>query len=175
VRIRPAVPSDIPALLAIEVAADALFAEIGMDGVAVAGPPDRGDGLDRHISAGHAWVAVGTDGLPVAYLVLDVVDGCGHVAQVSVHPAHARQGIGRSLIDHAAAWATAHDLRALTLTTFADVPWNAPYYRRLGFLELPDETVGPGLRAVIDLEAAQGLARWSRVAMVRPLDRTPGS
>ena len=166
-RIRPAAPADIPALLAIEAAADALFAGVGMAAVAEGGPDDWRGELERRVAARHAWVAVGLDDRPVAYLVLEVVDGCGHVAQVSVLPSHARRGIGRSLIDHADAWAAERDLPALTLTTFADVPWNAPYYRRLGFRAVPDAGIGPGLRDVIAHEAALGLDRRPRVAMIR--------
>ena len=174
VRIRPAVPGDTPALLAIEEAADGLFAGVGMAEVADAGPADWPGELERHTAAGRAWVAAEAGDRPIAYLVLDLVDGCAHIAQVSVHPSHAHRGIGRSLIERAAAWATELDLPALTLTTFADVPWNAPYYRRLGFRALPGAGIGPGLRDVIAREAAQGLDRWPRVAMIREIQRSTG-
>ncbi|WP_206604336.1 hypothetical protein [Arthrobacter pityocampae] len=62
---------------------------------------------------------------------------------------------------------------ALTLTTFADVPWNAPYYARLGFAIVAPERLTPGLRAVRDHEAAVGLDAWHRVAMRRPLGDQP--
>jgi ribosomal protein S18 acetylase RimI-like enzyme len=39
--------------------------------------------------------------MPVAFLVADLVDGCLHVEQVSVHPGSARRGLGRRLLDHA--------------------------------------------------------------------------
>jgi hypothetical protein len=58
----------------------------------------------------------------------------------------------------------------VTLTTFADVPWNAPYYRRLGFADVPPGAQGPGLRRLRAHEAEVGLDRWPRVAMARPLD-----
>jgi ribosomal protein S18 acetylase RimI-like enzyme len=45
---------------------------------------------------------------------------------VSVHPRCARRGVGRALIDHLADHARATGAPALTLTTFADVPWNGP-------------------------------------------------
>ena len=38
-----------------------------------------------------------------AGLVSAVVDGCAHIEQVSVAPAHARRGIGAALIEHLAA------------------------------------------------------------------------
>jgi hypothetical protein len=36
--------------------------------------------------------------------------------------------LGAILIDHLGALADAEDRPALRLTTFRDVPWNAPYY-----------------------------------------------
>ena len=58
---------------------------------------------------------------------------------------------------------------ALTLTTFEHVPWNAPYYARLGFRILDDAEVTPGLRAIRQREAEIGLDRWPRVCMRRDL------
>ena len=86
---------------------------------------------------------------------------------MSVHPDHARRGLGRQLIDHAAAWATREGLAGLTLTTYADVPWNAPYYARLGFATLGEDDLTDGLRAVRTHEIARGLDKWPRVTMRR--------
>lgn len=58
---------------------------------------------------------------------------------------------------------------ALTLTTFTDVPWNAPYYARCGFRRLDDGELTPGLREISEREAAHGLDRWPRVCMRRAL------
>jgi predicted N-acetyltransferase YhbS len=79
----------------------------------------------------------------------------------------ARRGLGRTLLDHAADQASAAGLPALTLTTFADVPWNAPYYTRCGFRVLHDAEITPGLRAIRHRKAALGLDRWPRVCMRR--------
>ena len=106
---------------------------------------------------------------PVGYVVVDVVDGAAHVEQVSVHPTSARQGVGRALIERAASWATAHDLRALTLTTYVDVPWNGPYYERLGFRYLALEEETPELRAIRARERMLGLDAWPRASMSRSL------
>ena len=57
----------------------------------------------------------------------------------------------------------------MTLTTFAEVPWNAPYYARLGFTILATDQLTPGLRRIRDHEVARGLDAWPRVAMRRPL------
>lgn len=103
----------------------------------------------------------------MAYLLLDIVDNNAHVEQVSVHPDHARQGLGRKLLDTAADWAAQHSLPALTLTTYRDVPWNAPYYERLGFRTLTEAQMTAGLRAIRAHEASRGLAVWPRVTMAR--------
>ena len=44
-------------------------------------------------------------------------------------------------------WAARQGLPAMTLVTFRGVPWNAPYYERLGFRELAAPEVTPGLAA----------------------------
>ena len=58
---------------------------------------------------------------------------------------------------------------ALTLTTFTEVPWNAPYYLRCGFRVLADTEITPELRAIRTAEAARGLDAWPRVCMRRDL------
>jgi GNAT superfamily N-acetyltransferase len=166
VRIRAVRDDELPVLQEIERAAGECFRDIGMPEVA----DDEDFPLEvlaAYRRAGRAWVAVSDR--PVAYLIADLVDGNLHVEQVSVHPDSARRGIGRALIDHAAEHAAAEGLRALTLTTFAEVPWNAPYYRRCGFRCLTEEELTPGLREVRDREAEHGLDRWPRVCMRREL------
>ncbi|MGC3003056.1 GNAT family N-acetyltransferase, partial [Streptomyces sp. G35A] len=57
------------------------------------------------------------------------------------------------------------DGRADVLTTFAEVPWNAPYYARLGFRPLTGPDLTPGLRRIRAEELGHGLDRWPRVCM----------
>jgi GNAT superfamily N-acetyltransferase len=128
------------------------------------------------VGSGTALPGVGADewggssaGAPVGYLIADLLDGNVHVEQVSVHPRFSRRGVGRLLIDRVAAYAAEIGAPALTLTTFAEVAWNAPYYRRCGFEVMDDAAIMPELRAVRDHEAAAGLDRWPRVCMRRTL------
>jgi GNAT superfamily N-acetyltransferase len=125
--------------------------------------------LARYQQAGTAWVTVNATDAPIAYLIAEVIDGNLHIEQVSVHPQHARHARGRHLIDHAAQHARAHGIPALTLTTFTHVPWNAPYYTRIGFHTLTPEELTPGLRAIRRQEAVHGLDKWPRVCMRRNL------
>ena len=167
-RVRPLSPDESAAVQEIERAAGRCFVDVGMPEIAEDDPLPVSV-LERSRRAGLAWVAVGNADEPVAYLVAEPVDGGLHVEQVSVHPGHARRGIGRALLEHAATHAGAAGLRALTLTTFERVPWNAPYYRRCGFRVLAEREWTPGLRAIREREAAQGLDRWPRVCMRRDL------
>lgn len=167
--IRPAEAADIAAMGEIEVAAGRVFATIGMAAIAEDRPfPD--EVLLGYVRDGRAWVAVDRADRPVAYLIADRVDGNAHVEQVSVHPAHARQGLGAQLIERAAQWGRQWGAPALTLTTFAEVAWNAPYYQRLGFRRLDDAELGPGMRQVRAEEAEHGLERWPRVSMRKDLN-----
>lgn len=152
----------------IERAAGRPFRAIGMAEIADDEPPSL-DELLRYQRAGHAWVAADADDSPVAYLIADPLEGSLHIEQVSVDPRCARRGIGRRLIEHLAQQAVAARVPTLTLTTFAEVPWNAPYYRRCGFLVLDDDDLTPELRAIREHEAARGLDRWPRVGMRRNL------
>jgi GNAT superfamily N-acetyltransferase len=171
-RVRTASAGDLPRLPAIQTAAGAVFRDIGMAEIAD-NPPIPLDALDRYRQAGHAWVAADHRDRPIAFVVVDVVDECAHIEQVSVRPDHARQGIGRALIDRVGAWASGQGLHALTLTTFRAVPWNAPYYERLGFTEPPGGPA-PGLAAIMAAETAAGLDPATRVGMRRPIgDREP--
>jgi GNAT superfamily N-acetyltransferase len=166
--IRAARAAELPVLQDIERAASTLFVDWGRAEIAADEPPTLEE-LRRYQQQGRAWVAVNAHDRPVAYLLADIVDGNAHVEQVSVHPRHARRGLGKALIEQAVAWARQQGLGAVTLTTFTDVPWNAPYYERLGFRRLSDEGLTPGLRAIRAREAAVGLDRWPRCCMRREL------
>lgn len=147
-----------------------------MDAIADDAPPTVAE-LERFRRAGHAWVAAEDTGAEntaaentgtvVAYLLAEVVDNAFHIEQVTVHPDAARRGVGQTLIARAADCARDQGLTGLTLTTFTDVPWNAPYYERLGFRRLSGAELTPGLRAIRAAEAEHGLDRWPRVCMRR--------
>ncbi|MFJ3977301.1 GNAT family N-acetyltransferase [Streptomyces sp. NPDC090021] len=166
--VRAVHPDELTVLQDIERAAGRCFRDIGMPEIADDEPPALGE-LATYREAGLAWVAVDAADTPVAYLIAERVDGNLHVEQVSVRPDHARRGIGRSLLEHLASVAVGEGVPALTLTTFAEVPWNAPYYVRCGFRPLAAEALAPGLREIRAREAAHGLDRWPRVCMRRDL------
>jgi hypothetical protein len=61
-----------------------------------------------------------------------------------------------------------HGYASVTLTTFRDVPWNLPFYARLGFAVVPPGQLSDALRTVVDEETRHGLDPRRRVVMKRP-------
>lgn len=114
-------------------------------------------------------MAVTPTGEPVGFALVHRLATVAHLHELDVHPAHARRGLGRRLIDAVATWAKEEGLRAITLTTFRDIPWNAPYYARIGFRPLSADELSVELRVISAAEAAAGLPVNERVCMCRDL------
>ena len=72
-------------------------------------------------------------------------------------PAAPGLGIARALIGRVEQWALGSDMTAVTLTAFADVPWNGPLHEHLGFQVLTEDGVGSELRTIREAEAVHGL------------------
>ena len=152
--VRVAAPRDLRRLAAVEAAAD----EVLLDALGLtpeeAGWDEPADGRDRDLRPGFVLVAGDP---PVGFAHVVVVDGDAHLEQLAVHPAHARRGIGTALVHAAceeARWA-GHD--RLSLTTYRDVAFNAPFYRRLGFAEVTAPSAWQ--RRLLAEERARGLER----------------
>jgi N-acetylglutamate synthase-like GNAT family acetyltransferase len=94
-----------------------------------------------------------------------------HLEEIDVHPDHGRRGVGTELVFSVCRWAAANGYSCVTLTTFRDVPWNRPFFARLGFEEIPPEELSPALLSVIEDETRRGLDSSRRVAMRRPCVR----
>lgn len=155
--IRPMSDADTPALVEVSLAADTAFAAAGLDL-----PPDD----PRHMLAEAEWVLVAGD--PVCgFAALAEVDGRAHLEQLAVDPAFGSRGIGGALVEAACAEAAARGYRAMTLTTFRDLPWNAPWYARRRFRPLPEREWGPGLAVRWEQEVRAGVAVAPRIAMIR--------
>jgi GNAT superfamily N-acetyltransferase len=169
--IRVARLDELALLVEIERAVGEMFRSVGLDVVADDDPGSVED-LTPYADGGRAFVAVDDGDEPAGYLLLEVVDGAAHIEQVSVHPDAGRRGFGTALMREAEAWARRNGFEAITLTTYVDVPWNGPYYERLGFRTLSPEEETPGLRAIREHERAHGLDAWPRACMAKPIRRS---
>ena len=54
----------------------------------------------------------------------------------------------------------------LWLTTYGHVPWNRPWYERLGFVRVRESKWGPELLAIVDSERGALPCPDQRIAMV---------
>jgi GNAT superfamily N-acetyltransferase len=155
--VRVAEPDDLEQLPDIDNRAESLFRVSGLN------LPE----LPFPIDALHDSKIVYVAGRPpVAFVQVDEVDGNAHIQELAVLPAHMRQGLGSLLLDAACLWAQDHGYPAITLTTYADVAWNAPFYAARGFTELSELT--PELAELRDWERDVGLDDVGRrVAMRR--------
>jgi GNAT superfamily N-acetyltransferase len=157
--IRPADPEDLARLPEIDERAESLFRVAGLDLPRLPFAPD-----DLH-EAEMIFVA----GRPAAGFVrVDRVDGLAHIEALAVLPGRMRQGLGTALVEAACSWAAAQGYPAITLTTYADVAWNAPFYATRGFVETDEIT--PEMAERRDWERDMGLdAVGRRVVMRREL------
>lgn len=167
-RIRPARASEVEAIREIERAAGQSFVSVGYADVA-RHEPTPAAALRDAITDGALFVAVTSEDDPVGFILCTEIDGDLYVQELAVHPDHAGHRLAVPLLQAAEDLARSLGLPALSLTTFRSVPWNAPYYARLGFHEMSDNQIGPSLRFVIARQKAAGLDVASRVAMRRYL------
>jgi GNAT superfamily N-acetyltransferase len=153
-------------LPAIELAAATLLA--GHAPASVLAETTSQAGLEDAQRRGHLWVALADD-VPVGFAHIIVLEpSIAHLEEIDVHPGHGRRRLGRRLVITVCRWAATNGYSCVTLTTFRDVPWNMPFYARLGFEEIPPEELSSALLSVIEDETRRGLDPSRRVAMRRP-------
>ncbi|WP_242220851.1 GNAT family N-acetyltransferase [Shinella zoogloeoides] len=165
VAIRPARKDEVEPLQRIERSAAQAFRLIeALSWIATGDVQDAGRHLDL-IAKGTNWVATADGDSPVGFLSAEIAGPELHIWEISVDHLHQGFGIGRKLIRHAVEAAAARGLAAVTLTTFRTIPWNCPFYERLGFSLLDEAGLSPRLAGVLDMEAEHGLPRDTRCAM----------
>jgi ribosomal protein S18 acetylase RimI-like enzyme len=166
-RIRPAKPEDPAFLPAIEVAAARLFVGyLGTLGL-TDGMLQRTDSVEdllRAQEAGLLWIAAEEADAPVGFAYLVELEDALHLDELRVHPWHGRRGLGTELLAQVCAQAGSAG-RAVTLSTFRDVPWNAPFFARHGFRVMEEAEWTPGLVALREGERRRGARVDLRVLM----------
>lgn len=174
--IRAARPDEASLLRQIERAAAQAFIAVGYPTLAEAEPTAEAE-FRAAAAEDMLAVAVDDDDRPVGFLLAAELDDCLYVQELDVHPDHAGHRLAARLFDAADEMARRRFLPALSLTTFRHVPWNAPYYARLGFRPMSAAEIGPDLRMLIARQRAAGLDVANRVAMLRAVPvqaATPG-
>ena len=153
----------IPALPAIELSAAQQLRGHAPESVLAVTTDERA--FTNAARDGRLWVA-STGNTPVGFaLVKMLADDLPHLEEIDVVPSHGRRGLGTALVRAVCEWAAVSGYGMLTLTTFRAVPWNLPFYARLGFVEIPRKDLRSELAAVVSEEADRGLNPDTRVVM----------
>lgn len=168
--IRPARPDDAEVLETIEASADALLVET----LGAWEWPPAGDGAARIAEPGFVLlIEQAATHSPVGFVHVLDADGYAHLEQLSVVPSAGRRGYGRALVLAALAEARVRGYSRITLRTYAEVAWNAPFYATCGFVESIPETAFQ--RALVKTEESLGLDRHGRrLQMTAELDDALG-
>jgi GNAT superfamily N-acetyltransferase len=166
--IRLARAEELNALPEIEREAAARFAPYGLAGQ-LSNSLTPLESLREGMEAGRLWVAADGNDRPVGFALACDVGGKAHLDELDVHPAHGQHGLGTALVEVVCHWAKVSGYCAITLTTLRHIPWNTPWYRRLGFRELEEHELSAALCQLLQEEIQRGLPADQRVAMRREL------
>nr|WP_247712081.1 GNAT family N-acetyltransferase [Qipengyuania qiaonensis] len=123
----------------------------------------------RLIARGRSLVSV-VDGVVVGFAEAAPIGRDLHLHELSVSMRHQGRGIGATLLEALAIDARNAGYRAITLSTFRDVPWNAPFYARRGFVEIDGCEDYPHLSESLESAVVFGIPKDRRIAMIRFLD-----
>ena len=100
------------------------------------------------------WTLVDEDtNQPIGFALLEKFQGQLHVKEIDVHPGYSRKGLGTQLLNTVISWARGEGYEAMTLTTFRHLPWNAPFYKRFGFVVLDPTELSPDMEKLFKKEA----------------------
>lgn len=165
VQIRQAIASDAQFLPALERSAAQAFLDVPALSWIAHEPVKSADWHLGLIDTGVEWVALKSETEPIGFLAGEIIANDLHIWEVSVAREAQGGGIGRRLLEHARSWASSHDHSAITLTTFRNVAWNAPFYKSIGFEILPALQTPPHILSILDHETEAGLPMDNRCAM----------
>lgn len=163
--IQQATADHVPLLAAIEIAAAGIFPpgsipdHIRSDSTPV-------ETLLEAVQNGLLLVALAGDGRPVGYALVQLVEDAALLAQMDVHPGHMRKGIGSALVMRVVEHFRLLKKPALYLTTFAHVPWNAPFYAKLGFVAMNNADMPSFLKGILKEEKRYGLTDRTAMRLV---------
>jgi len=168
--IRLAWPEDTAFLPSIERQAGALFKNCFVETRPKSEAFDQVQSSDDLAAAqqkGRLWVAVSPGGDRVGFALVIDVGGAAHLEELDVLPEHGRRGLGSRLLETVCDWAREAGYPGVTLSTFRDVPWNAPFYSRHGFRVVDPRDVSEQHVQLVRAEKARGLRIDLRVIMER--------
>ena len=167
--IRLARPEDAEAFHAIEEdAAHLLREEPSLAGTVI--PPSASAHDHARIIAKGRSLAALHDEQVIGFAAIGTAGRELHLAELSVARAHQRCGVGSLLLRAALIDARTSGFRAITLNTYRDIAWNAPFYARFGFVEIENFEGRAHLLESHQGAAELGMPMDRRCAMICFLD-----
>jgi len=161
--ITTALPEHVQALADIELSAAVLLRGHAPESVLEEVTPECQ--LRQAQQEGRLWVALAGE-IPVGFAHVEMLAGdLPHLEEIDVEPRHGRRGLGTALVRAVCEWTARSGYGEVTLTTFRFVPWNMPFYSKMGFEEIPADGLRPELKAVVQDEADRGMDPARRVVM----------
>lgn len=132
------------------------------------GPPPPLSAFVPKLLGHDAYVAEDkASGAPAGFaLGLDLGD-LYWLAELAVHPAHGRRGVGTALLRAVTERARWSFHRALGLSTYETVPFNAPFYAARGFVKVLRKDLSALLEERLLRETPPGADPADRVVMIR--------
>ncbi|KAJ9607136.1 hypothetical protein H2200_008208 [Cladophialophora chaetospira] len=145
--VRPASESDIDYIWAIDSSATKKFGSIPAlaDLAASEESPEK---FESWLNQGRVYLVEERDA-PVGFVAAHEVNDVLHINEIGVHEDHQGKGIGALLLQAIFEWGqdiarqNNRDVARVSLTTYADVAWNGPWYKKHGFRKVEGELVGP--------------------------------
>ena len=169
--IRLAYAFDLPAVRRVETSAATVFAGTHMD-FAVNDAPNAAADLLAAIDRGLMWVAVdereGANEV-VGFLFGEACAEGLYLRELAVAAPHQQRGHGAALMTTGIAAARRRGDRLVLLTTDRTLPWNAPFYTRLGFTVVEGDAIPAETKRRLARQYAAGFDPAHRCAMVMGL------
>jgi predicted N-acetyltransferase YhbS len=166
--IRSARAEELPLLAQIERSAAALFLDTPYAFLANDEPLSL-EFVRQRFQVGQVWVAVDPQNVVVGFAITRELDDTIYLQEMDVAPAHGQKGLGSALVETVCTWAQLQGYGAISLSTFRDLAWNAPFYSKLGFRILDESELSMGFQQIRQQELEAGLPISARVIMSRKL------
>jgi predicted N-acetyltransferase YhbS len=153
ITLRAGAPADFAAMAQISVEARSRYRTmtgLGAGGAGlgyVAGTPPV---AEHRFHEGRSIVAVTPAQTIAGFVLMRPLDGLLLLDNISTSSKVQGQGLGDRLLHAVFNQAIAEGYPAVALTTFREPCWNGPWFRKFGFLPMPEDSIGPELRALIE-------------------------
>jgi ribosomal protein S18 acetylase RimI-like enzyme len=167
--IRKARSEDIPLLGPVERSAAEIFRTVNLGSLADDETTVAPSILATMADSNHLLVAVNESDQPIGFVGGMDIDGNFHIVEISVAQAVQGKGVGSALMAEMTRQVKEEKFMVMTLTTYRNVAWNGPWYKKLGFQEVTAEEMGKEYLKIWDVESQHGHDMASRCVMRKSL------